>query len=99
MEMEYRDPSKRGRWIVIIGIILAIAAGGAAFFLISQAQHQAGQGSLQKVSAGGGVCHRSVSVVVAPRPPRPRKPVEADDVTVREIPLDETNTDAIAVRK
>ena len=88
MEMEYRDPSKRGRWIVIIGIVLAVAAGGAAFFLINQAQQQAGQGTLQKVS-----------VVVAARPIPARKPVEAEDLLVREIPLDDTNTDAIAVRK
>jgi Flp pilus assembly protein CpaB len=88
MEMEYKDPSKRGRWIVLIGVVLAIAAGGAAFFLISQAQQQAGQGSLQKVD-----------VVVAKRPIAARKPIEADDVEVRQIPLDETNTDVIAVRK
>ena len=50
MEMEYKDPSKRGRWIVVIGVVLAIAAGGAAFFLINQAQQQAGQGGLQKVA-------------------------------------------------
>jgi Flp pilus assembly protein CpaB len=88
MEMEYRDPRKRGRWIVVIGVVLALAAGGAAFFLISQAQQQAGQGTLQKVS-----------VVVAARPIPARKPVEADDLLVREIPLDDTNTDAIAIRK
>lgn len=88
MEMEYRDPSKRGRWIVVVEIILAVAAGGAAFFLINNAQQLAGQGTLQKVS-----------VVVAARPIPARKPVEADDLLVREIPLDETNTDAIAVRK
>ena len=84
MEMEYRDPSKRGRWIVLIGVILAIVAGGAAFFLINQAQQQAGQGSLQKVA-----------VVVAARPIPARKPVEADDVTVREIPIDPTNAQGI----
>jgi Flp pilus assembly protein CpaB len=88
MEMEYRDPSKRGRWIVVIGVVLALAAGGAAFYLINQAQQLAGQGELQKVT-----------VVVAARPIPARKPVEADDVTTREIPLDDTNTDAIAVRK
>jgi Flp pilus assembly protein CpaB len=88
MEMEYRDPSKRGRWIVLIGVVLALAAGGAAFFLVNQAQQQAGQGNLQKVP-----------VVVAARPIPARKPVEAEDLTVREIPLDDTNTDAIAVRK
>jgi predicted Zn-dependent protease len=38
--MEYRDPSKRGRWIVIAGVVLALAAGGAAFYLINQAQQQ-----------------------------------------------------------
>jgi Flp pilus assembly protein CpaB len=86
--MEYRDPGKRGRWIVLIGIVLAIAAGGAAFYLINQAQQQAGQGALAKVS-----------VVVATRPIAARKPVEADDVVVREIPLDSTNSAAIAVTR
>jgi Flp pilus assembly protein CpaB len=88
VEMEYRDPGKRGRWIVLIGIVLAIAAGGAAFYLINQAQQQAGQGALEKVS-----------VVVATRPIAARKPVEADDVVVREIPLDSTNSAAIAVTR
>jgi Flp pilus assembly protein CpaB len=80
MEMEYRDPSKRGRWIVVVGVVLAIVAGGAAFFLINQAQQQAGQESLQKVA-----------VVVAARPIPARKPIEADDLTVREVPVDPTN--------
>jgi Flp pilus assembly protein CpaB len=86
MEMEYRDPSKRGKFIVVIGIILAVVAGGAAFYLITQAQQQAGQGSLQKVS-----------VVVAARPIPARKPVEEGDVAMKEIPLDATNSAAIAV--
>jgi Flp pilus assembly protein CpaB len=85
--MEYRDPSKRGRWIVIIGVVLALAAGGAAFYLISQAQQKAGQGDLVKVN-----------VVVAARPIPVRQPIVAEDVIVREVPADDTNTDAIAVR-
>jgi Flp pilus assembly protein CpaB len=88
MEMEYKDPSKRGKFIVVLGIVLALAAGGAAFFLITQAQQQAGQSGLQKVS-----------VVVAVRPIAARKPVEADDVALREIPLDPTNSAAIAMTK
>jgi Flp pilus assembly protein CpaB len=88
MEMEYKDPSKRGKFIVVIGIVLALVAGGAAFFLINQAQQQAGQGPIQKVS-----------VVVAARPIAARKPVEADDVIVREVPIDSTNSAAIAVTK
>jgi Flp pilus assembly protein CpaB len=86
MEMEYRDPSKRGKFIVVIGIVLALAAGGAAFFLINQAQQQAGQGSLQKIA-----------VVVAARPIPARKPVEVGDVAMKEIPLDTTNSAAIAI--
>ena len=42
MEMEYKDPSRRGRWIVLLGVVLAIVAGAAAFFLINNAQQQAG---------------------------------------------------------
>ena len=62
MEMEYRDPSRRGRYIVIIGVILALVAGGAAFYLISQAQQQAGQAGLQRVAV----------VVAAPDDPGPQ---------------------------
>jgi Flp pilus assembly protein CpaB len=84
VEMEYKDPSKRGRFIVVIGIVLAVAAGGAAFFLINQAQQQAGQAGLQKVA-----------VVVAARPIQARVPIAAEDVTVREVPLDPTNAQGI----
>ncbi len=85
MEMEYKDPSRRGRYIVIVGVLLAVIAGGAAFYLISQAQQQAGQAGLQRVS-----------VVVAIQTIPARKIIEAADVTVREIPLDETNAQGIA---
>lgn len=81
MEMEYKDPSKRGRWIVLVGVILAVAAGGAAFYLINNAQQQAGQSGLKMTSA-----------VVAVRPIPARKPIEAEDVILRaDIPLDGTN--------
>lgn len=80
MEMEYKDPSRRGRYIVIIGVILAIVAGGAAFYLISTAQQQAGQAGLQRVS-----------VVVALQTIPARKLIEATDLEVREVPLDPTN--------
>ncbi len=80
MEMEYKDSNRRGKAIVVLGLILAVAAGGAAFFLISQAQQQAGQEELQKVS-----------VVVAARDIPARKPIEPDDLAVREVPLDATN--------
>jgi Flp pilus assembly protein CpaB len=84
VELEYKDNSRRGKWIIALGVVLALAAGAAAFLLINQAQQQAGQGGLQKVA-----------VVVAARPIVARKPIEADDVTVREIPLDPSNANGI----
>jgi Flp pilus assembly protein CpaB len=66
MEMEYKDPSKKGRWIVLLGVVLALGAGGAAFFLINNAQQQAGQSGLKTTTA-----------VVAVRPIAARKPIEA----------------------
>jgi Flp pilus assembly protein CpaB len=84
MEMEYRDTSRRGKVIIVLGIILALAAGGAAFFLISQAQQTAGQQGLPKVP-----------VVVAIQPIAARKPIEATDVEVRQVPIDPTNAEGI----
>jgi Flp pilus assembly protein CpaB len=87
MEMEYKDTSRRGRTIIVLGLVLAVVAGGAAFFLINQAQQQAGQGELQRVS-----------VVVAARDIPARKPIEADDLIVREVPLDATNNQGVVSR-
>jgi len=80
MEMEYKDTGRRGKFVIVLGIVLALIAGGAAFYLISQAQQQAGQGPLQKVE-----------VVVAKRDIPARKPIEADDLEVRNVPIDPTN--------
>jgi Flp pilus assembly protein CpaB len=84
MEMEYRDPRRRGRFLVIIGLIFAILAGAGAFMIITQAQQQAGQGSLQHVS-----------IVVAKLPIPARKPIEAADVEVRDVPVDATNAQGV----
>ncbi|MBI2775894.1 MAG: hypothetical protein HYX57_01320 [Chloroflexi bacterium] len=80
MEMEYKDTNRRGKAVLVLGIVLAVIAGGAAFFLINNAQQQAGQRDLQKVS-----------VVVAARDIPARKPIEPDDLIVRQVPLDATN--------
>jgi Flp pilus assembly protein CpaB len=53
--------------------------------LINQAQQQAGQAGLQRIA-----------VVVAVQTIPARKIIEAADVTVREIPLDDTNAQGIA---
>lgn len=84
MEMEFKDNSRRGRYIVILGLVLAVVAGGSAFYLITQAQQQAG-------SAAG----QTVPVVVAARQIPARKPIEAGDVAVRDVPIDPTNANGV----
>ena len=79
MEMEYQDPSRRGRFIMLFGVILAIVAGGAAFFLLNNAQQQ-----VPGTTA-------TAPVVVAIRDIPARKPIEAGDVIVRDVPIDKTN--------
>jgi Flp pilus assembly protein CpaB len=84
MEMEYRDNSRRGKIIIVLGIVLALATGGAAYFVINQAQQRAGTAGLQ-----------TVPVVVAQRQIPARKPIEPDDVQVRAVPIDATNEQGI----
>jgi Flp pilus assembly protein CpaB len=84
VELEYRDNSRRGKIVIVLGIILAIAAGAAAFYFVSQAQQQAGQAGLQKAA-----------LVVAVRTIPARKAIEAGDVVVREVPLDPTNAQGV----
>ena len=88
MEMEYKDQSgRRGKFIIVLGLVLAVGAGAAAFFLINAAQQSAGQGSLQKVS-----------VVVAARAIPARKPIEPADLAIRDVPLDPTNGQSVVTK-
>lgn len=87
MEMEYKDSSRRGRIIIILGILLALIAGGTSFFLINQAQQSAGQGAIKKVS-----------IVVAAKDIAARVTVQAEDVTVRQVPLDAVDQTGIIVK-
>ena len=81
MELEYKDPSRKGRWVVLLGVVLALVAGASAFFLINNAQQQAGTSGLKTVSG-----------YVAAQPILARKPIVAADLQLRsDIPLDATN--------
>ena len=84
MDQEFRDDRHKGRWVIALGVVLAVIAGGAAFFLISQAQQQAGQSAAQKVPA-------VVAIAVIPA----RKVIEPADIEVREVPLDPTNANGV----
>jgi Flp pilus assembly protein CpaB len=84
MELDYKDPDRRGKFLVVLGVILALVAGGAAFIVVNQATQQAGQGGVQKVA-----------VVVAVQTIPARKIIEEADVIVREVPIDPTNEQGI----
>jgi Flp pilus assembly protein CpaB len=84
MEPEFRDDRRRGKFIIAIGLVLALLAGGAAFYLVNQASQTAGQSELQRVA-----------VVVAVRAIPARQAIVAEDVEVREVPLDPTNANGV----
>jgi Flp pilus assembly protein CpaB len=87
MEMEYKDTSRRGKLILIFGVVLALVAGATSFYLISQAQQSAGQGTLQKVS-----------VVVATKGIPARTPIQPGDVALREIALDPVTQNGVLTK-
>ena len=73
MDPEFRDDSsRRGKAIIAIGLVLAIVAGGAAFYLVNQATQKAGQGELQTIPA-----------VVAVRAIPARQAIVLEDLEVR----------------
>jgi Flp pilus assembly protein CpaB len=75
MEM---DSSRRRRLILMtLGIVLAVVAGGIAFVLASRPAVEPGE----EVQTEG--------VVVAAREIQPRTPLTADDVVLRQIPVDQ----------
>ena len=84
MEIEYKDDRRKGRFVIIAGVILAIVAGGVAFYTINQAQQQAGQSGAKKVA---------LVVAVATIPAR--QAVKESDVAIREVPLDDTNANGV----
>jgi Flp pilus assembly protein CpaB len=84
MEIEYRDDRRKARVLIIAGVVLALAAGGAAFFAITQARQEAGSAGAQKIA-----------VVVAVRTIEARQAVSADDVALRDVPLDATNASGV----
>jgi Flp pilus assembly protein CpaB len=77
MEMEYKDNNRRGKLVIVVGVVLAVVAGATSFYLINQAQQHAGQGEL-----------KTVSVVVAAAVIPARTPIQPGALVVRDIPLD-----------
>ncbi|MDA8236505.1 MAG: Flp pilus assembly protein CpaB [Chloroflexi bacterium] len=83
-ELEFKDHGRRGRWIIVVGVILALVAGGGGFYLLTQAQQQAATQGVPQAS-----------VVVAVREIPARKPIEEGDVALRQVAQDVTNASAL----
>ena len=77
MEMEYKDSNRRGKLVIIVGVVLAVVAGATSFYLINQAQQDAGKGELELVS-----------IVVAAQVIPARTPIQPGALVVRQVPLD-----------
>ena len=50
MELEYKDDRRKGRFVILAGVIFALVAGGIAFYTISQAQQKANDPTTNKIS-------------------------------------------------
>jgi Flp pilus assembly protein CpaB len=82
MEMEYRDPSRRNRWIIVLGVVFAIVAGAGSYLVLTRAQQTASQPVTAKV----------ITAVVASRALLAHKPLTREDMELRkDIPADTTN--------
>jgi Flp pilus assembly protein CpaB len=77
MEMEYKDTNRRGKFVIIVGVVLAVVAGATSFYLINQAQQTANNGPATLVE-----------VVVAAAAIPARTPIQPGAVVIRKIPLD-----------
>jgi hypothetical protein len=74
MELEYEDHSKRRKVLIVVGIVLALVAGGAAFFMLSQAQSR------------GPETVATVDVIVAAKDIPARTAIAASDLTTMAVP-------------
>jgi Flp pilus assembly protein CpaB len=86
MEMEFKDSSRRRTLVLIVGVLLAIAAGAAAFMLSSQ-----GTDEPEAVFP-------TRDVVVAADLITARTTIDGLQLAMRPVPIDDTNANAFSDR-
>jgi Flp pilus assembly protein CpaB len=84
MEMEFKDSSRRRTLVLVVGVLLAIAAGAAAFMLSSQGTEEPE------------VLIPTKDVVVATEGLPARSTITATQVQLRPVAIDESNASAYA---
>jgi Flp pilus assembly protein CpaB len=82
MEMEFKDSSRRRTLVLVVGVLLALAAGAGVFYLASQ--------GTQKTET----VFQTRNILVAAIPIAARTNIEATMVTTRTVPADPTNQNA-----
>jgi Flp pilus assembly protein CpaB len=82
MEMEFKDNSRRRTLVLVIGVLLALGAGAAAFMLSSQGTEE----PVDTIPVD--------QIVVAAQPIAARDTIDAAWVTLREVPRDISNAAA-----
>ncbi len=87
MEMEFKDNSRRRTLVLVVGVLLALGAGAAAFMLSSQGQEEP-----ETVLP-------TREVVVASAPIADRATIELNMIELREVPLDDSNASAFSTRE
>lgn len=79
MEMEFKDNSRRRTLVLVVGVLLALGAGAAAFMLSSQGTDQPAETiPLRDVVVAAGIISE-------------RDTIQVDQLTTRSVPLDATN--------
>ena len=86
MEMEFKDSSRRRTLVLIVGVLLAIAAGAAAFMLSSQGTEEPE------------AVFPTRDVVVAADLITARTTIDGLQLAMRPVPIDDTNANAFTDR-
>jgi Flp pilus assembly protein CpaB len=86
MEMEFKDSSRRRTLVLIVGVLLAIAAGAAAFMLSSQGTEEPE------------AVFPTRDVVVAADLITARTTIDGLQLAMRPVPIDDTNASAFSDR-
>ncbi len=82
MEMEFKDNSRRRTLVLVVGVLLALGAGAAAFMLSSQGQEEPE------------TVFPTRDVVVAADFIPERETIQLNMLSTREVPLDDSNAGA-----
>ena len=87
MEMEFKDNSRRRTLVLVVGVLLALAAGAAAFMLSSQGQEEPE------------AAFPTRDVVVAAEAIPARATIESLQLAIRPVPVDDTTASAFTDRE